>query len=196
MRFILGLTGQTGAGKSLASTVAQKNGYYVIDCDKVAHSVIMRENTKTALVNAFGGGILENGEINRKKLALAAFESADKTELLNKTVLPFIVDEINLILSKNDSSRVLLDAPTLYESGANTLCDVTVGVVADKEIRYQRIVARDNLTKEQAVLRIDAGKPDEFYYGQCDYVIKNNGTDTEFINNFEKLLNDILIGRQ
>ena len=196
MRFILGLTGQTGAGKSLAATVAKEHGYYIIDCDKVAHSVLKMEKAKAALVNEFGVDILENGEINRKKLASAAFESTYKTELLNKTVLPFIVDEINTILSGVSEEYVLLDAPTLFESGANGLCDKTVGVVADKDVRFKRIIERDNLTELAALQRINAGKDNDFYIRKCDYVIENNGTNTEFINNFENMLKDIFKGRQ
>ncbi len=196
MRFILGLTGQTGAGKSLAATVAQKNGFYVIDCDKVAHEIIKCEATVTALVKAFGGGILTNGEINRQKLAIAAFESKEKTELLNKTVLPFIVEEINNILTTVSQEYILLDAPTLFESGADNLCDKTVGIIADKDIRFKRIIQRDNLTELAAIQRINAGKDNDFYIQKCDYVIENNTTNTEFINNFENMLKDIFIGRQ
>lgn len=196
MRFILGLTGQTGAGKSLAATVAQKNGFYVIDCDKIAHMVLTTKKAKTALVKEFGANILTDGEINRQKLALAAFESNEKTELLNKTVLPFIVEEINNILKGVSKEYILLDAPTLFESGADNLCDKTVGIIADKDIRFKRIIQRDNLTELAAIQRINAGKDNDFYIQKCDYVIENNATNTEFINNFENMLKDIFKGRQ
>ena len=192
MRFILGLTGQTGAGKSDAAKCAAVLGFYVIDCDKVAHRVLETDNVKKALTLAFGEDIIENGSLNRKKLAAAAFQTSDKTELLNKTVLPFIVKEINALIENSGKKYILLDAPTLFESGADKICNKTLGVIADADIRFKRIIKRDNLTELQAISRMNAGKPDEFYRENCDFVITNNGDKAEFINNFEKLLKDIL----
>ncbi|MBE6804990.1 MAG: dephospho-CoA kinase [Ruminococcaceae bacterium] len=192
MKYILGLTGQTGAGKSLVSKVAEEYGFFVIDCDKVAHAVTETEKVKKALTAVFGADILENGVLNRKKLAAAAFKDTQSTELLNKTVLPFIVEEINILIGKSGKERILLDAPTLFESGADKLCDKTVGVIADKDIRFKRIIIRDALTELQALQRINAGKPDEFYENKCDYILKNNGEQNEIINNFENMLKDIL----
>ncbi len=192
MRFILGLTGQTGAGKSDAASKADELGFYVIDCDKVAHRVLETDKVKSALTLAFGKDIIENGNLNRKKLAAAAFENKAKTELLNKTVLPFIVTQINALIDSSGKEYILLDAPTLFESGADSLCNKTVGVIADKDVRFKRIIKRDNLTELQATSRINAGKPDEFYFDNCDFVITNNGDKAEFINNFEKMLKDIL----
>lgn len=192
MKFILGLTGQTGAGKSTAAKSATKLGFYVIDCDSVAHRVLETDEVKSALTVAFGENILEGGKINRKKLAAAAFQTSDKTELLNKTVLPFIVKKINALIENSGKEYILLDAPTLFESGADKICNKTLGIIADTDIRFRRIIERDNLTELQALSRINAGKPDDFYIEKCDFVITNNGNETEFINNFEKLLKDIL----
>ncbi len=196
MRFILGLTGQTGAGKSYASKIAKERGFYVIDCDEVAHTVLERCDTKKKLVAAFGDSIIDGEKLNRKALAKKAFARQEKTELLNKIVLPIVVEEINLLIKNSENDNILLDAPTLFESGADSICDITIGVIADEQIRSRRIILRDNLTPEQAAARIKAGKTDEFYKEKCHYVIKNNGRDAEFVNNFSKLLNDILIGRQ
>jgi dephospho-CoA kinase len=86
---------------------------------------------------------------------------------------------------------VLLDAPTLFESGVDKICHKTVAVLSDKEIRLKRILARDNITKEQALLRINAGKPDDFYKEKCDYVIYNNDDEHTFNNSFLNLLKEI-----
>ncbi len=193
MKFILGLTGQTGAGKSDAAALAAQNGFFVIDCDKTAHRVMNEEVVKEKLCAVFGNDILSiNKTIDRKKLAAKAFSSPNNTELLNKTVLPFIVEEINNLINSSNSRYILLDAPTLFESGADRLCNVTVGIIADASVRYSRIVKRDNLTEEQAKSRISAGKPNDFYKQKCDYIIENNASTTEFVNNFSKALKDIL----
>ncbi len=197
MKFVVGLTGQTGAGKSSLKGVATACGFYVIDCDSVAHKVQQRDEVKAALCAAFGSDILSiDGMLDRKALAKKAFETGEKTELLNKTVLPFIVADIEKQIKNSKVDYILLDAPTLFESGADRLCNKTIGVIADREKRYNRIVSRDKLTAAQAESRISAGKPDEFYKEKCDYVLTNNGEVGEFINNFDILIKDILGGKQ
>ncbi len=190
MKYILGLTGQTGSGKSSLRSVAEAEGYFVIDCDKVAHSVIATNTeAKAALVRAFSNEILNSdGEIDRKKLAAAAFKSKDNTELLNKTVLPFIVKEIEKKIETAPSEYILLDAPTLYESGADKICHSTVAVLADEKIRRARIIKRDRLTPEAAELRLSAAKSDEYYKEKADKIIYNNGEIDKFTNEFRDML--------
>ena len=184
---IIGLTGPTGAGKSSLKTVAENLGYKVIDCDITARKAV-EKGTKglMALVNTFGEDILfSDGSLNRKALAQKAFSTPQKTELLNKTLLPFITE---LVLRECDGDKVLLDAPTLFESGLNAKCTATVGVLADRETRLARIKIRDNLSEVEALIRINAGKTDEFYKKNADYIIYNNGECLEFQREFEVIL--------
>jgi dephospho-CoA kinase len=130
--------------------------------------VQQRAEVKEVLCKAFGNGILLcDGTLDRKALAKAAFSSKAQTELLNKTILPFILSEIENIIANTKEEYILLDAPTLFEGGADNLCNVAIGVIANREVRYNRIVARDNLTHDRAESRINAGKPDEFYKEKC-----------------------------
>lgn len=187
---IIGLTGPTGSGKSTLTKTAENLGFKVIDCDKTARkaSEIGSDGLK-ALVKTFGEGILmKSGALNRPILAQKAFASKEKTELLNKTLLPFIAE---LVLAESDGDLVLWDAPTLFESGLNTKCTATVAVLANEEIRLKRITQRDKITSAQAMLRIKAGKPDSFYKENADFVIYNNGEAAEFIENFSDILKEI-----
>ena len=195
MKFVLGLTGQTGAGKSSLHTVAQKHGFYVIDCDKVAREVSLRKEVLNALCGVFTDDILNSdGTLNRRLLASRAFKDESSTEKLNQTILPFITAEISDLIEKSAYKYVLLDAPTLFESGADKFCTVTVGVIALKSIRLARITDRDNITVKEAERRINAGKSDEFFKENCDYVLTNNSDKNNFINNFDILLKNILGG--
>ena len=138
MKFVLGLTGQTGAGKSSLHNVAEKHGFDVIDCDAVARYVSERQEVLSALCLAFTNDILNsNGTLNRRALAAAAFADKEHTALLNQTILPFITAEIADLIEKSEKSRVLLDAPTLFESGADNLCNITVGVIAEIPVRQK-----------------------------------------------------------
>ena len=120
MSYILGLTGPTGAGKSIFSECAKEFGFKVVDCDSVARQAVEKGMPALKrLTEVFGDRILKkNGELDRERLALIAFASPEKTELLNKTVFPFIKE---LVLEQISGDLVLLDAPTLFESGIISL---------------------------------------------------------------------------
>lgn len=188
---VVGLTGPTGAGKSSLREPAENLGFKVIDCDILSRIAVEKGRSGYfALISAFGSEILNrDGTINRKKLAEIAFSSAENTELLNKTLLPHIVE---LIKDEFDRDKILLDAPTLFESGVNSMCNATVGVLAESNTRLERIVERDGIEVQAALLRMSAGKPDEFYQKNADYIIYNNGDTESFKSEFSEILKDIL----
>lgn len=188
---IIGLTGPTGAGKSSLSAKAEALGFKVIDCDNIARQAVEKgtEGLK-ALVLVFGEDILnKDGTLCRSRLAEKAFKTPENTELLNKTIFPFIIELVNKQL---EGEKVLLDAPTLFESGINNICDKTIAVLADRGIRLLRITERDGIEKEAAELRINAGKTDDFYRENADFIIYNNGNQAEFTLEFEKIIDSIL----
>lgn len=187
---IIGLTGPTGSGKSTASKTAEKMGFQVIDCDIVARKAVEKGTAGLlALVSAFGEDILNcDGTLNRKVLAQKAFSDPDNTEKLNRTLLPHIVLMVKEMMS---GEYVLLDAPTLFESGLQAECDATVAVLADKNIRLSRITERDSISEEAALLRINAGKNDDYYKDRADYILYNNADTADFVNRFSRIITDI-----
>lgn len=179
-RVIIGLTGPTGSGKTALCNVAKENGFHIINADSVVRDLYQKDATKEAIVKAFGDDILSGNEIDRKKLAVIAFKDGESTELLNKTVLPIICEEIENIIYNSDSKYILLDAPTLFESGLDDSCDYIISVISDEKIRKSRIIARDNMTEQEANMRLAAAKSDEFFISQSTHVIFNNGAKKEF----------------
>lgn len=153
MNIIIGLTGPTGSGKSSASKACLELGLKLVDCDKIARIAVKKDSDGLkAVVSAFGKGILNtDGTLNRKALAKIAFSSKEKTALLNDTIFPFIKE---LVLNETKQGKILLDAPTLFESGINEICFKTVAVLSDKQNRLERIIKRDGITKEEALLRM------------------------------------------
>ena len=175
---IIGITGQTGAGKSTVCKALTKRGYHHIDADTLAKSLYQTgAPILTELQSAFGSQILTiDGELDKKALAAAAFQTPAATETINAIVHPAVTEKIRAILReqrKLGTKAVIIDAIALFESGENALCDRTVGVVAPEEIRLQRIMARDKLTKAEALLRIRAQKDEDFYKTHCDAVLRN-----------------------
>ena len=190
---IIGLTGQTGAGKSTVCDFFVKKGFAVIDCDKVAREVTEKGSTVLLkLAECFGSDILsDDGSLNRRLLANRAFESEEKTKLLNSITHPAIFALLQNKINNIANDIIVLDAPTLFESGANSLCDKVIAVIAPSEIRKERIMKRDSLDETQATLRMSAQKDDVFYIRKSDTVIKNNGSHSELIMRIEQALNYI-----
>lgn len=193
-KFIVGLTGPTGAGKSTAVKVAKELGFFCIDADKVARKATeIGSPLLPLLVSEFGDILNADGSLNRTKLAEVGFSDKSKTETLNKIMLPYIISLIENIIIKSDSRLILLDAPTLFEAGADKICNKTVGVLADRQKRKKRILLRDNMTDELAEKRINAGKQDSFYTENCDFIIYNNSTEQNFLGKANTIFESLVL---
>ena len=179
---ILGLTGPSGAGKSVvAQRLRDAHGFAWIDTDAVYHDLTNSPSPcLDELRTAFGDGVIKDGALHRPTLAAIVFapDAGDKLELLNrithKHVLAVTAQRIE-DARQNGARSAIIDAPLLFESGADATCTHTLAVIADKQTRLARIMARDNLSQEAAQKRLDAQKPDAYYCEKADFIIENNG---------------------
>ncbi|MBQ3139348.1 MAG: dephospho-CoA kinase [Ruminococcus sp.] len=191
---VVGLTGQTGAGKSTVSKVFSDNGFAIINADLISRKVV-EKGTKCLeeIVDIFKAGILNSdGTLNRKALGNIVFTDKTKLEMLNTIIYPYITSEIlNEIKHLSDSGKklVLLDAPTLFESHADDFCEIIISVLSDEEIREERIIKRDGLTKKQANDRMNSQLDAEYFASHSDYVIENNDT-LESLSSISKEVSD------
>lgn len=193
MKNIIGLTGPTGSGKSSFSLLASQKGITVIDCDKIAREVTEKgSECLIKLSAAFGEDIIKDGQLDRRLLAQRAFTDAEKKQMLEDIIFPFIINNVMEKIENAESENILLDAPTLYESGIDEMCGTVVAVLCPVELRKKRIIERDKLTEEQADVRINAGKPDSFYKGKADYIINNEGSEAEFLSQCTEIIDTLL----
>lgn len=175
---VYGLTGKTGAGKSTVAEKLEKMGFCVIDGDKIARSITEKGKPAISmLANEFGCDIIEDdGSLNRKLLASRAFKDRESTAKLNAITHPIIKAEFEKELRKAEAegfSFAVIDAAALLESSCKDLCEKIIVVTAPEEIRLSRILLRDGITKEQALIRINAQFPDEYYNEKADILIRN-----------------------
>ncbi len=176
---VVGLTGQTGAGKSTVSKVFLQNGFCLINADQISRLVVQKGSRCLAEIqDCFPENVITaEGELNRKELAAIVFGDAKKREILNSIMYPYIVGQILQEIhryAEQGHKLILLDAPTLFESRADDFCELIISVIAKEPLRRTRIMARDSLTEEQAQARIDSQLPETFFIGHSDFIIKNN----------------------
>lgn len=180
---IIGLTGMSGAGKSTVSDVFRKNGFYVVDCDKVAKETAAAGSPFLKEVSAhFNGLVKEDGTLDRAAAAAEIFSDSEKRARYNKIIYPFITYTVLEQLKRAaqlGERYVLLDAPTLFEARLDGICDKIVCVTADEELCEQRIMRRDSLSKPQAQARLSAQHNALFYISRSAYNIENSGSAQE-----------------
>lgn len=176
---IIGITGKTGSGKSTVSAMLRDMGCFVCDADKIARIVLEKGSPLLQkIAEVFGEDTVNKyGELDRAKLAERAFATKEATEKLNALTHPAILkmsfDELENA-EKAGYKLCFYDAAALFESGADEKCDFTVCVQAPSEIRLERIMARDSITRGKALERMNAQKPDSYYSEKADFIIDNS----------------------
>ena len=188
---ILGITGGTGCGKTTLLQAIENRGGLVLDCDAVYHELLTRD---TALLDAIEGrfpGVVENGELQRKKLGAIVF--ADENALLDLNAITHgaIKAEIVRRLAEKPTLAAI-DAIALFEGGLAELCDTTVAVCAPEESRVERLMARDGITREYARNRIRAQKPEHWFRQMCDHTLYNDGSRAAFEEKCRVFLDEVL----
>lgn len=179
MSLVIGLTGMTGAGKSTVARYLEEKGARIVDADKVAREAILDKNVMSSLCDIFGTDILdENGSIVRRRLAVKAFADTESAKLLSSVTHPFILETCHSLINEYKAlgaEIIILDAPLLYQSGADAMCDKVAFVTADRQIQLKRIIERDELSEAEATARLNVQKDMAQYEKRADLVIINNG---------------------
>lgn len=184
---IIGLTGMSGAGKSTACEMFRKRGFSVVDCDKIAKEVAGDRDFLDELQSRFPEKLLnDDGSLNRIVTAKTIFGDESKRTLYNQIIFPYIgyrmIREI-----RSAGGDVLLDAPTLFESGMDMICTDIVGVIADREVCAERITQRDGISPESAMARLASQHNGDYFRERCGLIIENNGDYIVFIESAEKI---------
>ncbi|MBQ9988749.1 MAG: dephospho-CoA kinase [Clostridia bacterium] len=178
--YVIGVTGNTGAGKSTAAHALSLAGVKVLDADKIARA--LQQPGQPALqhiVNTFGEEMLfPDGSLNRKKLGARVFADKDELEKLNSIMWPAILKEISGQIAQSEAD-IVIDAALLYETGMQVLCNESWVVTAPEHLRCQRIMRRDGIPLARARDRMNSQMPQEEKARMADNVLDGGGTAEE-----------------
>lgn len=196
---VIGLCGGSGSGKAVVSSLFLKHNIPSIDTDAVYRELTSGDSEcLDALRFEFGDEIIDtDGSLNRRKLASIVFAEKDSTiklKKLNEISHKFILGETRRrlhVYAEQGCLAAIVDAPVLFESGFDSECDLTVCVVADREVRISRIISRDNISREAAEARINSQMSDEELTSRCDYVVYNNSDLDALDHQVNEIVNSI-----
>ncbi|MBQ7218263.1 MAG: threonylcarbamoyl-AMP synthase [Ruminococcus sp.] len=176
---IIGLSGQTGAGKSEVAGMLRELGAGIVSADVAAREAVEEADVKAALCAAFGDVLNPDRSLNRARVARIAFSSEKNLKTLNSITHPRIVEIMLRKAAECEQDIVIFDAPQLFEAHADVFCEKIICVLSDREKRLERIVRRDNLVKEEAELRMSVQFDERFFIDRSDSIIYNNGSVEE-----------------
>ncbi|WHT38424.1 dephospho-CoA kinase [Myroides odoratus] len=180
MSLIVGLTGGIGSGKTTVAKLFQKHGVPIYIADERARLLMERPDVVEAVQQIFTTSVInENGLLDRAKIKQLVFDNKTLLEQLNQVVHPRVKKDFEDWLDEHkDSPFVIKESAILFESGLETSCDLVILVVAPEEIRIERVMARDGVSKDQVLKIIDNQMKDEEKVERSQYIIENNNKKT------------------
>ena len=178
---VIGLTGGIAVGKTLVSNELKRLGAHIIDADIIAREIVEPGSPALAeIVAEFGAGILKpDGTLDRKALAGIVFSDKEKLRILNGITHPKIIERTKALIDEIRSAHkdpiIVIDAAVLIEAGIHASVDEVVVVQISWEEQMRRLIARDNLTDDEARSRVASQLPLKEKAVHADYVIDNSG---------------------
>ena len=174
----IGITGSIGAGKSTVAGIFKVLGVPVFDADATAKNILNSDLVlREQIIAAFGSESYKNGLLDRKYLATLVFNNPDQLAKLNALVHPATIIAANAwakYWEEQGSPYIVKEAALLFEAGTNVGLDSIIGVTAPQDLRIARVMARDNITREEVLKRIQHQLDDTKKMERCTIVLDNN----------------------
>jgi dephospho-CoA kinase len=183
MTKIIGLTGGIGSGKSTIANYIASKGIPVYIADEEAKKLMQLPEVITSVQSIFSENVLDEfGKLDRKKIADLVFNSPTQLTQLNNIVHPLVKNHfIEWLKIHSNAPYVIKEVAILFETGGNTACDKVILVTAPEEIRIERVMKRDNVSKETIVSRMNNQLPESEKITKSDFIIHNIDLNKTFI---------------
>ncbi len=174
----VGLTGNIGSGKSMVAQIFKTFDVPVFDADSEAKAILFSPEVSQKVISAFGSKIISADKIDKNKLAGVVFSDRNLLQKLNDIIHPAVREKFeSWSQSYNNKPYLIYEAAILFESGHYKNLDAMITVFADPEIRIERVMARDNVSRELVLERVHNQWPDDKKNALADFVIINNGAE-------------------
>ena len=171
----IGLTGGIGSGKSTVAKIFSTIGIPVFYADVAARDVMNEDVVlKQKIKQIFGDAAYENNLLNRKYIADIVFNDPFKLEQLNAMVHPATISVAHQWMLQQTTPYVIKEAALFFEAGSTEGLDYVIGVYAPQHIRIQRVMQRDNVTRDEVLARMSKQINEEMKMRLCDFVIAND----------------------
>jgi dephospho-CoA kinase len=171
----IGITGGIGSGKSTVAGIFSVLGIPVYNSDDASKRLMAEdENLKRNILESFGESSYVNGMLNSKYLAAQVFEDSKKLALLNSLVHPATINDARQWMEKQKSVYVIKEAALIFESGSNEFLDFVIGVQSPRELRIERALKRDNVTREEIEARMKLQMDEDEKMKKCNFIIVND----------------------
>ena len=166
---LIGVTGGIACGKSQVMKYLENKQYQIFDCDKYAHCLLFEENVKKEIVETFGQNVLDGQDISRKKLSDLIFNNLDYKQKLESIIHPKVINKI-----KELEGLVFVEVPLLFEAKMEKLFQKIICISTTPDIELERLMLRNNYSKDEAKKRIDSQMSLLEKEKKSDYIINNN----------------------
>jgi|ERR1022692_2660332 dephospho-CoA kinase len=171
----IGLTGGIGSGKSTVAKIFEVLGIPVYYSDDAARRLMNEdENLKQQIILHFGSNAYVNGKLNRSHLAKMVFNDKEKLGLLNSLTHPAVMRHSEEWIKAQTAPYAIREAALIFESGIHKHLDYVVGVSSPEELRIERTMKRDNVSREEVLKRIENQMDENEKMRRCDFVIYND----------------------
>lgn len=188
----IGITGGIGSGKSFICQILRIIGYPVFYADKAAKEVYFDPLVKEKVIELLGPEAYSSDhEINREFISRQVFINSALLIQLNAIIHPEVRNKWNDWVTKQDSELVFQEAAILFETGGYKNFDYTILVTADESIRIERVIQRDQISKDAVLARMEKQWPDSTKIKLCDFIIENNDHDM-ILPQLNAILNELL----
>lgn len=173
----IGLTGGIGSGKTTVARIFELLGIPVYYADDAAKELMNTDpELQTAIIKNFGEQSYKNTELDRQYIASVVFNDPEKLNMLNSLVHPATLKDAEHWMNRQTSVYTIKEAALLFESGAEKMLDYIIGVTAPEDLRIERVMKRDAVSREEVLKRISKQMEEGKKISLCDFILVNDET--------------------